>query len=103
MSAWARHLGVRQASLNRWMLGDSSPDLANLKILSDKLGKEIYTVFGVELPEGDEFDDVPGQFGIRLRAALSEYRTQLRQKNLSPNSDAAADLFSECLKHQGWL
>ncbi len=102
-AAWARWLGVKPPTLNRWVNGDATPEGEHLRLLSAKLGEDIYDALGVQPPKDDPFAQVPGKFGVRLRAAFAEYQAELYKRGLDPNSDAAADLFSECLKHQGWL
>lgn len=50
MTGFARYLGVKQPTLNRWMSGDNPPDGDNLQKLADKLGYEIYVIAGVIPP-----------------------------------------------------
>ena len=51
MTAFARFLGVKQPTLNRWMIGDNLPDGNNIRKLAEKLGPEIYDIMGLTRPD----------------------------------------------------
>lgn len=50
VSAFARYLGVKQPSLNRWMNSDSVPDFENAVKISQKLGTEIFEILNLPVP-----------------------------------------------------
>lgn len=50
VTSFARYLGVKQPTLNRWMTGDNPPTGDNVHKLAAKLGYEIYDIVGGEPP-----------------------------------------------------
>lgn len=50
-SAFARYLGVKQASLSQWMNGNYTPTGDNLVKVAAVLGPEVYKVLGLVSPD----------------------------------------------------
>jgi len=50
VSAFARHLNVKQSSLSKWMSGAYPPGEDNLLKIASKLGFEIYGILGIDPP-----------------------------------------------------
>ena len=50
VAGYARFLGVKQPTLNRWMTGDNIPTGEHLDRLAEKLGYEVYAIAGAEPP-----------------------------------------------------
>jgi len=96
VTSFARYLGVKQPSLNRWMLGDSTPDLDNIQKLAKKLGPETFRIAGAEVQES-ALNSLPPDLSLSLRAALDEIAaTSLRQGSIS-TSEAL-----RILESHGW-
>jgi len=52
VAAFARWVGVSQASMSRWMSGDGGPPEAhNINKLVERLGPEIYDILGMPRPD----------------------------------------------------
>ncbi len=62
-SAFARYLGVKQASLSQWIIGNYVPTGENVKRLAEKLGVEIYDVLGLPRPD------------MTLEAMIEQYKS----------------------------
>jgi transcriptional regulator with XRE-family HTH domain len=83
VTAFARYLGVKQPSLNRWMTGDNIPDTIGILILAQKLGPEIFQVINVPLPAklNRVFIHTAGNMtGEQVRAAIKEVDNILAAK-----------------------
>ena len=107
VSAFARRMGIKQPTLNRWMNGDSTPDGDNLRILAKHLGTEIYEVLGLPLPKPElspiPLDALPTEFKSELSAALEEIKAAFTARSISdPDSPAAIALASSIFEQHGF-
>jgi transcriptional regulator with XRE-family HTH domain len=81
VTAFARWLGIKQPTLNRWMSGDTTPDAENLRVLSRKLGTEIYIILGLKIPADLGASDDP--FIREAEEILRSLPANLRAQALS--------------------
>lgn len=102
VSEWARYLGVKQPTLNRWLRGDTVPEASNVMILSGRLGAEVYEVLGMEAPVQIPVSDLPSGFRWRLEAATVEARNALISSGLEVDSASAWSLVSEVFGRHGF-
>lgn len=49
-AAFAKHLGIKPPTLNRWMTGSATPEGENMRLLARRLGPEIYEITGQTAP-----------------------------------------------------
>lgn len=50
---FADYLDVRRSTLSLWMSGKRSPGPESLRVLSNRLGPEVYDVLGLDRPDPD--------------------------------------------------
>ena len=83
VSAFARYLGVRQPSLNRWMQGDNPPDEGNIKILAQKLGDEVYDIINLPRPYSteEEWQKLLSEFSPEIRQAKMQEAIRILEEN----------------------
>jgi transcriptional regulator with XRE-family HTH domain len=105
-SEFARWIGVKQPTLNRWMNGDSIPAADNLRRLARKLGPDIYQVVGQEIPD-DLFPDAlagltPSLRG-RLESAIAETREAYHARKIITDSPEADRIAMEIFGKHGLI
>lgn len=87
VSAFARYLGVKQPSLNRWMSGDSLPEYENVVRMSRKFEKEIFDVLGIAPPSNYQkdywFDGARGKSAGEINKLMGEFETLIKGKSLN--------------------
>jgi transcriptional regulator with XRE-family HTH domain len=103
VSAFARWLGIKQPTLNRWMNGDNEPDGENLRILARKLGPEVYEIVGQPAPD-DLFShpDIPPEFRALLIAATRELADTLAENRIDPASPEGEALAVSVMARHGY-
>ena len=50
---YAEYLGVGRSVLSNWLTGKRSPNTESLRVLSSRLGPEVYDVLGLDRPDPD--------------------------------------------------
>jgi len=106
--AFARYLGVSQTSLAAWMDGAVEPQADDLAALALKLGPEVYTAAGANLPRVREQDrlaealmGIPAGLRDRLGGAVSEVAQTIRDRGLAVDSIEAKRIAVEILLKHG--
>ncbi len=103
VSEFARWLGIKQPTVNRWMTGDSTPAGENLRRLAHKLGPEIYDVLGVPRPEDPSgLEDLPEALRERLEAALVETRDAYHKRKIGLDDPEAERIAIEIFERNGF-
>ena len=104
-SAFAKYLGVKPPTLNRWTNGNATPQGENLRLLARKLGPEVYDILGLVRPDliPIPLDALPTGFKTELSAALEEIKAAFTARSISdPDSPAAIALASSIFEQHGF-
>jgi len=94
---FAAYLGVSQPILSHWLNGKRSPGPENLRLLSSKLGPEVYDVLGLERPDPDlayitqHWEELDPATRRRLRAQTEKYAVQHETKRSSKKRKNSGD------------
>ena len=83
LSEFAEYLGVSRATLEKWMNGTRNPSVANIKLIAECLGLEIYDVMGVPRPDPDlrEIESSWAQLSPAARQRLRSLFDELLAEN----------------------
>lgn len=103
VSAFARWLGIKQPTVNRWMTGDSNPEGENLRKLARKLGPEVFDVLGLpRLEESDQLDEIPSHLRLRLKKAFREVKDEYEARQITLEDPEAERIAIEILERNGF-
>jgi transcriptional regulator with XRE-family HTH domain len=75
---FAEYLGVGRPVLSNWLTGKRKPNIESLRLLSNKLGFEVYDVLGLPRPDEDlayisqHWDEVPEEFRRKFREEVEK-------------------------------
>ena len=102
ISGFARHLGVKQPTLTRWMQGDTTPDTDNLLILEKTFGLDVYDALDMDRPEREiPWHRLPVSMRGPLSKAFGEWTEAVNVMNLDPESDEAIRLADKIFGRHG--
>ena len=96
-SAFARYLGVKVPLLTQWRLGNNLPSTDSVRLLSAKLGQEVYDVLGLVRP-GKPLDPFPPL----VRTALESAMSRITAAGLDADSHEAQRIFDEAMTALGY-
>lgn len=96
VTSFAKYLGVKQATLSRWMNGASMPEGDNLHRLAIKLGDEVYSIAGQDKPaflSRDEFLSLlPDESAERFSKASALFSAELKKAGIKKDSPEANEI-----------
>jgi transcriptional regulator with XRE-family HTH domain len=79
LDEFAEYLGVSRTVLSNWLSGNRKPGTESLRLLSSKLGFEVYDVLGLPRPDEDlayiyhHWDELPEAYRHKFRKELEEF------------------------------
>ena len=94
---YAEYLGVGRPILSLWLSGKRSPGTDSLRVLSAKLGPEVYDVLGLDRPDPDlayitqHWEELDPDTRRRLRAQTEKYAAQNDMKRSSKKRKNSGD------------
>lgn len=96
LDEFAEYLGVGKAILSHWMNGKRKPSPESLRLLSNKLGFEVYDTLNLPRPDEDlayisqHWDDVSEEFRREFREKVEEHLSHEESKRVHKSRRAHA-------------
>lgn len=89
VAEFANWIGVKQSTLSMWWNSGVSPSGESVRLLSEKLGLEVYDVLNIPRPNADlhylqkHWDELSPEVQRALREQAEEFSTKNEAKRLS--------------------
>ena len=86
LNEFSDYLGISRPVISMWMNGKRSPSAANVEVLADTFGDEIYDVLNLPRPDPlltaitARWPKIPPEKQRKLAADAARYETQANQK-----------------------
>jgi transcriptional regulator with XRE-family HTH domain len=96
LDEFAEYIGVGRPVLSNWLTGKRKPGIESLRLLSNKLGFEVYDVLGLPRPDEDlafitqNWDNVSPEFRSKFREEVEEHLAHEEAKRVPKNRRARA-------------
>lgn len=91
LDEFAEYLGVGRPVLSNWLTGKRNPGIESLRLLSSRLGFEVYDVLGLPRPDEDlaYISQNWQELDPSVRKSLRQQAEQNKEKNLKNESQRA--------------
>ena len=96
LDEFAEYIGVGRPVLSNWLTGKRKPGIESLRLLSNKLGFEVYDVHGLPRPDEDlafisqNWENVSPEFRSKFRGEVEEHLAHEEAKRVPKNRRARA-------------
>lgn len=96
LDEFAEYIGVGRPVLSNWLTGKRKPGIESLRLLSNKLGFEVYDVLGLPRPDEDlafisqNWENVSPEFRSKFREKVEEHLAHEEAKRVPKNRRARA-------------